>query len=159
MNLKIIPKVVVLINGKFHIYSNWNIPFIYLSTPVMTLHSNTISHNTYTPKNNTWLIKRWRKKIPRKVNYTPTLTIWQPTDWVKNEGNVILWHDELEALRLKSVNWLGVISAASQMWISKSLFAKIYNEAVSKVTNALIHGRSLHIQVRDTNDYQEPLIK
>jgi hypothetical protein len=56
-------------------------------------------------------------------------------------------HDELEALRLKNINKLGVIKAAEQMGISKSLFAKIYKEAVSKVTSALIHGKSLHIEL------------
>jgi len=33
------------------------------------------------------------------------------------------------------------------MGISKSLFAKIYNDAVKKISNALIYGKSLHIEV------------
>gem|GEM_PF-7117327 len=52
---------------------------------------------------------------------------------------VKLGHDELEALRLKNINGLGVVKGAEQMGISKSLFAKIYNEAITKVTNALIN--------------------
>ena len=106
------------------------------------------------------LPKRWRKKKKRTINYTPTLTIREPTDWVKDPEIVRLGHDELEALRLKQINGLWVISAARQMNISKSLFAKIYNDAVKKATNALIHGRSLQIEIGNDADQEfiQPLI-
>ncbi len=103
-----------------------------------------------------WPAPRWRKKKPRLINFVPTLTIWEPTDGIKDTTNVHLWHDELEALRLKHINGLGIISAAKQMGISKSLFASIHNAAIKKVTNALIHGRSLHIEL-GRPEYQEPL--
>lgn len=90
---------------------------------------------------------KWRKKKERKINYTPTLTIREPIDGVREESIVILGHDELETLRLKNINKLGIVKAAQQMWISKSLFANIYKEAVDKVTSALIHGKSLHIEL------------
>ena len=96
--------------------------------------------------------KRWRPKKLRTINYTPTLTVRQPTDWARDPLVVKLGHDELEALRLKNINGLGVVKGAEQMGISKSLFAKIYNEAVTKVTNALINWRSLHIQVGSLGD-------
>ena len=50
--------------------------------------------------------KRGRKKKERKINYTPTLTIREPTDGVKDTEIVKLGHDELEALRLKQINGL-----------------------------------------------------
>lgn len=98
--------------------------------------------------------KRGRPKKFRTINYTPTLTIREPIDWTKDSMIVKLGHDELEALRLKNINWLGVVKAAEQMWISKSLFAKIYNDAIKKVTNALINGRSLHIDVGTLGDHE-----
>ncbi len=91
--------------------------------------------------------KRWRKKKIRNINYTPTLTIRQPLDGVKEPGVITLGHDELEALRLKNLNNLGIISAAKQMNISKSLFAKIYTDATQKVATALVYGKELHIEI------------
>lgn len=115
---------------------------------------------TYTPVKQT-TSKRGRKRKPRYVNYTPTLTIWEPSDWARHESIVTIGHDELEALRLKWLNNLGVVSASKQMWISKSLFAKIYNEAVTKVSNALIYGKKLHIELRweeENNEYWDPIM-
>lgn len=91
--------------------------------------------------------KRWRKKKVRNINYTPTLTIRQPLDGVKEPGVITLGHDELEALRLKNLNNLGIVSAAKQMNISKSLFAKIYTDATQKVATALVYGKELHIEI------------
>lgn len=98
--------------------------------------------------------KRWRPKKLRTINYTPTLTIREPIDGIKDTMIVKLGHDELEALRLKNINWLWIVKAAEQMGIWKSLFAKIYNEAIKKVTNALINGRSLHIDVGSLGDHE-----
>lgn len=102
--------------------------------------------------------KRWRKKIPRKVNYTPTLTIREPTNWIRDEEIISLGHDELEALRLKNINGLGIISAAKQMNISKSLFAKIHKQATQKVSQALVFGKALHIDVGYNDNFTEPLL-
>jgi predicted DNA-binding protein (UPF0251 family) len=46
------------------------------------------------------------------------------------------------------------------MGISKSLFAKIHNDAIKKITNALIHGRSMQIEVGQSGDqsFLTPLI-
>lgn len=100
--------------------------------------------------------KRWRKKKPRNINYTPTLTVREPTDGVKDDEVIILWHDEIEALRLKNINGLGVVTAAKQMKISKSLFAKIHNDATKKVSQALIYGKSLHIEVSQPQELHFP---
>lgn len=99
--------------------------------------------------------KRWRKKKIRTINYTPTLTIRQPLDGIKQPGIITLWHDEVEALRLKNLNNLGIVSAAKQMNISKSLFAKIYNDATQKVATALVYGKELHIEIgeKETSFY------
>ena len=96
--------------------------------------------------------KRGRPKKFRTINYTPTLTIREPIDGTKDPMIVKLGHDELEALRLKNINGLGIVKAAQQMSISKSLFAKIYKEATVKFTNALINGRALHIEVGHLGD-------
>ena len=120
-----------------------NIPTIYLSKYVTSMQ---IMFGDLMNK------KRWRPKKFRTINYTPTLTIREPVDGTKDSMIVKLGHDELEALRLKNINGLGVVKGAEQMGISKSLFAKIYNEAITKVTNALINWRALHIEIGSLGD-------
>jgi predicted DNA-binding protein (UPF0251 family) len=50
-------------------------------------------------------------------------------------------------MRLKFINNLGIITAAKQMKISKSLFANILNGALRKVSVALVFGRALDIEI------------
>lgn len=102
----------------------------------------------FTPSSDTWIFpKRGRKKKPRQVNYTPTLTIREPIDGTQHDDIIFLGHDELETLRLKNISGLWVIDGAQRMGISKSLFANIYKQATKKITKALIHGKSLHIEL------------
>jgi uncharacterized protein len=101
--------------------------------------------------------KRGRKKKIRDINYTPTLTIWQPISWTKEPQTISLGHDELEAMRLKYVNGLGIITAAKQMKISKSLFANILNEALRKVSQALVFGRAMEIEIGQ-GEFLQPML-
>lgn len=120
----------------------WNIPFKWFyNFPLYDM--NDIDLTQYVQVMN----KKWRKKKERQINFTPLLTVREPTDGTKDATNVYLGHDELEAMRLKYQNGLGIIPAAQQMGISKSLFANILNNGLKKVTNALIHGRALHIEL------------
>jgi len=56
---------------------------------------------------------------------------------------VVLQEDELEVLRLKNIEWFDIVSWAEKMCISKSTFARIYNNAVFKWSDALINGKSI----------------
>lgn len=60
--------------------------------------------------------------------------------------HVSLQKDELESLRLKNIEWMDIIKWAEKMWISKSTFARVYNSAVSKITDALISGKSIKME-------------
>lgn len=101
--------------------------------------------------------KRWRKKKPRKINYTPLSKNYTP-QYVKQLEKewVVLYHDELEALRLKNLNKLWIITAAKQMWIWKSTFANTHNKAVEKVADAIVNSKSLYI-ITDP-EFGEPII-
>lgn len=101
--------------------------------------------------------KRGRKKKLREINYTPTLTIWTPDSGIKESITIHLWHDELEAMRLKYVNKLGIITGAKQMKISKSLFANILNDALAKVSQALVFGRALEIEIWQW-EFHQPML-
>jgi len=138
----------------------WNIPYVLLCGIFQLFICLTVSWLMQIMFGDLMNKKRWRPKKFRTINYTPTLTVREPRDGVRDSMVVKLWHDELEALRLKNINWLGIIKGAEQMGISKSLFAKIYNEAITKVTNALINGRSLHIEVGSLgeNEFLKPIV-
>lgn len=51
----------------------------------------------------------------------------------------ISW-EELQAIKLKDLDNHGCILGAKKMWISKSTFANIYNQAHKKISKALING-------------------
>jgi len=54
------------------------------------------------------------------------------------EKTVAIFPEELQAIKLKDMDWLGVIEAGKEMWISKSTFSNIYKNAHRKISQALI---------------------
>ena len=58
---------------------------------------------------------------------------------------IILQEDELETIRLKNIEWLDIIKWGEKMWISKSTFARIYNNAIVKLSDALINGKAIKL--------------
>jgi predicted DNA-binding protein (UPF0251 family) len=132
----------MFISGMFHIIYIMESSIFYLSTFVIMVISE--SNTPWTPLTP---VKRWRKKKHRSINYTPQLTIREPHDYHSNTLPVRLYHDELESLRLKYINKLGIITWAKQMKISKSLFAKILQDAIAKVAHALIYWKRLEIEL------------
>lgn len=64
---------------------------------------------------------------------------------LKELDEVILFWDELEALRLKSLKNLDQSKAAEKMGISQSTFQRTLSQAIHKVTLALVKGKSLKV--------------
>jgi len=56
-----------------------------------------------------------------------------------SDETIILYSDELQAIKLKDIDYLNCIEWAKKMWISKSTFANIYNKAHHKISKALIN--------------------
>ena len=52
---------------------------------------------------------------------------------------VFLSSEELQAIKLKDIDNLWCVLWAKKMWISKSTFANIYNQAHKKISQALIN--------------------
>lgn len=86
---------------------------------------------------------KWRKKH-RRINFDFDSTIFKPA-WVPIDEleTIDLQEDELEVLRLKNMQWVWIIEWAEIMWISKSTFARIYNQAVSKLADALVNNKAI----------------
>ena len=58
-------------------------------------------------------------------------------------GVVELTLEELEAIRLKDLNGCDCISWWDCMWISKSTFANLYNQAHKKIADAIINWKKI----------------
>jgi len=58
---------------------------------------------------------------------------------------VLLEHDELEALKLYEVDNLDQIKASEKMKISQPTFARIIGSAHKKIANAIVSGKAIRI--------------
>lgn len=59
---------------------------------------------------------------------------------------VVLGHDELEAIRLKNLLGLSQEEAATQMNISQPTLHRLLSSAYEKVTDAIVNGKALRIE-------------
>lgn len=59
---------------------------------------------------------------------------------------VVLEHDELEALKLHDVDGLKHTEAANKMRISQPTFGRILNSAYKKIAEGIIKGKAIRIE-------------
>jgi len=59
---------------------------------------------------------------------------------------VVLEHDELEALKLHDIDGLEQIEAAKKMKISQSTFARILDRVYKKLAESIINGKAIKIE-------------
>ncbi len=71
-----------------------------------------------------------------------------PEDSPNADEYVTIFCDELEALKLKNNDNLDIITWWEKMGISKSTFARIYDSASKKITDALLNGKTIRIAKR-----------
>jgi predicted DNA-binding protein (UPF0251 family) len=83
----------------------------------------------------------------RNIEFFSDVEFFKPA-WILSIQleEVELLHDEIEALRLKNIEKLDIIDWAKKMGISKSTFARIYNQALDKIADAIIHVKSIKIE-------------
>jgi predicted DNA-binding protein (UPF0251 family) len=58
---------------------------------------------------------------------------------------IVLLHDEWEAIRLKNCESLQQLSAAKKMGISQSTFQRILATAYQKISQAIVEGKAIRI--------------
>jgi predicted DNA-binding protein (UPF0251 family) len=89
----------------------------------------------------------WRRRKMRNIEFFSDVEFFKPA-WILSIQleEVELLHDEIEALRLKNIEKLDIIDWAKKMGISKSTFARIYNQALDKIADAIIHVKSIKIE-------------
>lgn len=68
---------------------------------------------------------------------------------------VIIGHDEVEAMRLKNLLGYPQEEAANQMGISQPTFHRLVNAAHQKITDAIINSKALRIEGGNVTVYEE----
>jgi len=60
---------------------------------------------------------------------------------------VVIFPDELEALKLHDIDGLEQIKAAESMGISQSTFARTLDKVYKKIADGIINGKAIKIEV------------
>lgn len=83
----------------------------------------------------------------RNICFNAKSTFFKPQGIpLKCLEEVIVFHDEIEALRLKYIENLEQITAAEKMQISQSTFQRILYSANKKIAEAIINGKAIKIE-------------
>ena len=87
-----------------------------------------------------------RPKKPRRLRFKPDVHYFKPQGIpLRMLDEVILEHDELEALKLHDIDGLNQVDAAKQMDISQPTFARVLDGAYKKVAEGIIGGKAIRI--------------
>ena len=86
-----------------------------------------------------------RPKHKRTIRHTPRIHYFNPQGTGIVNPVVELSFDELEAMRLKHNVGKTQDECANLMKVSQSTFSRILDQAHTKITDALLEGRSIHL--------------
>jgi predicted DNA-binding protein (UPF0251 family)/predicted Fe-Mo cluster-binding NifX family protein len=88
-----------------------------------------------------------RPKKKRTINFFPSATYFKPAGIPLRElDEVVIAHEELEALRLQVLLEKNQEGAAQQMSISQPTFHRLINTARKKIVDALVNGKAIKIK-------------
>lgn len=88
----------------------------------------------------------WKTK-PRRLRFKPGVYYFKPVGIpLRHLDEVVLEHDEVEALKLHDVDKLEHIVAAKKMKISQPTFGRILDSAYKKIADAIITGKAIRIE-------------
>jgi predicted DNA-binding protein (UPF0251 family)/predicted Fe-Mo cluster-binding NifX family protein len=88
-----------------------------------------------------------RPTCTRRVGFTPSTTYFKPAGTPMGVlEEVLLGHDEVEAIRLKNLVGLSQEQAASQMGVSQPTFHRLLVSAHQKLSDAVVNGKALRIE-------------
>ncbi|HOD75027.1 MAG TPA: DUF134 domain-containing protein [Syntrophorhabdaceae bacterium] len=87
-----------------------------------------------------------RPTCKRRIGFQPKAVFFKPAGiplGVVQE--IVIGHDEVEAMRLKNLLGYPQEEAANQMGVSQPTFHRLINAAHQKITDAIINGKALRI--------------
>ncbi|HEY3314958.1 MAG TPA: DUF134 domain-containing protein [Bacillota bacterium] len=98
-----------------------------------------------------------RPRKVRRVAFLPGVTYFKPQGIpLRHLDEVRIGVDEVEALRLRSLEGLDQEEAASRMGVSRQTFQRVLEEAYRKVAEGIILGKALRIE---GGDYEQVPLK
>jgi predicted DNA-binding protein (UPF0251 family) len=88
-----------------------------------------------------------RPRKCRRIRFNPHVLYFKPRGIrLHRLKEIVLRHDEVEALRLKHEEGFDQIKAAKLMHISQSTFQRVLNSAHKKIAQAIIRGKAIRIE-------------
>ena len=88
-----------------------------------------------------------RPRIPRCIKFRPNVYYFKPQGIpLRKLEEVVLFPDELEALKLHEVDGLEQIEASEKMKISQPTFARLLGSAHQKIAEAIVKGKAIKIK-------------
>jgi predicted DNA-binding protein (UPF0251 family)/predicted Fe-Mo cluster-binding NifX family protein len=88
-----------------------------------------------------------RPQFRRNIGFLPSVTYFKPAGVRMAElEEVIIPHDEVEAIRLKDLLGLPQEEAAKQMKVSQPTFHRLLLSAHEKMADAVVNGKALRIE-------------
>ena len=97
-----------------------------------------------------------RPTFPRNVGFLPGVTYFKPAGVKMTDlKEVVLGHDEIEAIRLKNLQGLSQEEAAEQMNVSQPTLHRLLSSAYNKMTDAIVNGKALRIEGGNINVPQD----
>lgn len=88
-----------------------------------------------------------RPTCRRRIGFQPKTVYFKPAGVpVGAIQEVVIGHDEVEAMRLKNLLGFPQEEAANQMGVSQPTFHRLINTAHQKIADAIINGKALRIE-------------
>ncbi|MCL4374791.1 DUF134 domain-containing protein [Patescibacteria group bacterium] len=88
-----------------------------------------------------------RPKIKRRLRFQPDVYYFKPRGIpLRALEEMVLFPDELEALKLYELDGLDQTACAKKMNVSQPTFARILDGAMKKIAEALIKGKAIRIE-------------
>jgi predicted DNA-binding protein (UPF0251 family)/predicted Fe-Mo cluster-binding NifX family protein len=93
-----------------------------------------------------------RPRCRRTIGYLPSVTYFKPAGVrISDLEEVIIRHDEIEAVRLKDLKGLPQEDAAKEMNVSQPTFHRLILSAHKKLADAVVSGKALKIEGGNIN--------
>ncbi len=93
---------------------------------------------------------RGRKRINRKIDADFSELCFKPCGLQrKNLQRVIIYEDEMEAIRLADLESLYQQESADKMGISRTTFSRLVESARKKIADAFVNQKAIRVQYRE----------
>lgn len=91
--------------------------------------------------------RRGRPRLRRNLGFDPQVLYFKPQGIpISQLEEIILSHEELEALRLKNIENMDQAECAEKMETSPATLQRILSNAYRKISKALVEGQAIRIE-------------